>query len=220
MLKLIVLVLPTVPLTSACSCVLSDETASVPFEISIASRSDNVESEVVSSAVVLTVSVARSWRSSSSSTCSLFRFRRSQFEAREWRFMARLPPRCSTGLTQIITLIHISIYKGQRRGIMDGLALRYRRCRTDSPSCRRLSLVEAIDFSTGVFALRGIEVTGCEQFSRNERSPARGRLAGLRPGTLIDVAISGHRMMSSCRLRRSPGLQCTANSSVGSSNRP
>jgi hypothetical protein len=68
MLKSIVFVLPTVPLTSACSFALSDETARVPFETSIASRSERVESGLVSSSVVLTVIVARSWRASSSST--------------------------------------------------------------------------------------------------------------------------------------------------------
>ena len=75
MLKSIVFVVPTAPLTCACSCVLSDETASVPSETSIASRSDKVASAVVSSAVVFTVIVARSWRSSSTSTCILRRRR-------------------------------------------------------------------------------------------------------------------------------------------------
>ena len=75
MLKSIVFVVPTAPFTCDCSCALSDETASVPFETSIASRSDRVESAVVSSAVVFTVIVARSWRSSSISTWTLFRFR-------------------------------------------------------------------------------------------------------------------------------------------------
>ncbi len=40
MLKSIVFVAPTAPLTCACSWELSDETASVPSETSIASRSD------------------------------------------------------------------------------------------------------------------------------------------------------------------------------------
>ena len=54
---------------------LSDETASVPFETSIASRSDIVESAAVSSAVVFTVIVAKSWRSSRTSTDSRWRRR-------------------------------------------------------------------------------------------------------------------------------------------------
>src|SRR5947209_13769875 len=75
MLKSIVFLVPTAPLTRACSCELSEETCRVPFDTSIASRSDKVESAVVSSAVVFTVIDARSWRSSSSSTC-IFRRRR------------------------------------------------------------------------------------------------------------------------------------------------
>ena len=88
MLKSIVFVLPTAPLTCACSCVLSDETASVPFETSIASRSDRVESAVVSSAVVFTVIVDRSWRSSSNSTC--IRLRRRIFTLRVATLMVTL----------------------------------------------------------------------------------------------------------------------------------
>src|SRR5262249_2377062 len=75
MLKSMVLVAPTAPLTCACFCVLSEATGSVPPETSIASRSDTVASAAVSSAVVFTVIVARSWRSSSTSTCIFFRRR-------------------------------------------------------------------------------------------------------------------------------------------------
>ena len=60
MLKSIVFDVPTAPLTWACSCVLSEETASVPLETSIASRSDRVASGAVSSAVVFTVMVESS----------------------------------------------------------------------------------------------------------------------------------------------------------------
>jgi hypothetical protein len=75
MLKSIVFVAPTGPLSCACSCVLSDETASVPLETSIASRNDRVASGAESSAVVLTVIVDRSGRSSSSSTRNFLRRR-------------------------------------------------------------------------------------------------------------------------------------------------
>src|SRR5215469_10677978 len=68
MLKSMLFVAPTAPLTWACSWALREETASVPSETSIASRSDRVASAAVSSAVVFTVIVARSWRSSSAST--------------------------------------------------------------------------------------------------------------------------------------------------------
>src|ERR1700678_1983333 len=72
MLKSIVFEEPTTPLTCACSCVLSDETASVPSDTSIAWRNDKVAPTLVLSEVVFTVIVARSWRSSSTSTDSLF----------------------------------------------------------------------------------------------------------------------------------------------------
>ena len=49
MLNPIVFVVPTAPLTCACSCVLSDETASVPFETSIAcaQRQGRIRSRIV-----------------------------------------------------------------------------------------------------------------------------------------------------------------------------
>ena len=90
MLKSIVFELPTAPLTSACSCELSDETASVPSETSMASRSDRVESAAVSSAVVFTVIVARSCRPSRVSTEN--RLRRRDLSAEFGPLMIVLSP--------------------------------------------------------------------------------------------------------------------------------
>src|SRR5271165_1521117 len=87
-LKSIVFVDPTAPLTCACSWVLSDETASVPFETSIASRSESVEAGAVPSAVVFTVMIERSWRSSSTSRHTLLR--RRDFDARIDPLMAMI----------------------------------------------------------------------------------------------------------------------------------
>src|SRR5208282_83222 len=70
----------------ACSCVLSAETARVPSETSIAWRSDKVAPGVVLSAVVFTVIVERSWRSSSTSRHTLLR--RRDFDAEKDALMA------------------------------------------------------------------------------------------------------------------------------------
>ena len=73
MLKSIVFVAPTGPLTCACCCALSAETASVPSYTSRASRSDKVAPPVVLSTAVSTVIVDKSWRPSSASSWSLLR---------------------------------------------------------------------------------------------------------------------------------------------------
>ena len=87
--KSMVFVAPTVPLTWAFSCELSDETASVPSETSIASRRDRAASEAASSAVVSTVITDRSWRSPSRSS-EMVRRRRA-FGGRVAPLMPTLP---------------------------------------------------------------------------------------------------------------------------------